>query len=111
MNNSDFEYDPAYLNALRELKIMACFGALSLLWTIGYCSLYAYQTVDQQGAQIPMTWGIPSWVVWGIALPWATSGLFTICFALFYIKEDDADLLAAEAAQYQSHAPSENPSS
>jgi len=91
-----FEYDPSYLNALRELYVMAGLWAVSLLWTAGYCGLFAYRSPDETEA-IAVVCGIPSWVMWGIAVPWTLSGLLTIWFALFYIKDDDADLLTAES--------------
>lgn len=91
-----FEYDPAYLNSLRELYVMVGIWAVSLLWTLGYCALFAYQSPDATEA-VSIVWGVPSWVLWGIAVPWGMGGLVTMWFALFFIKEDDTDLLAAEA--------------
>ena len=94
---STFEYDPAYINALRELYVMGRLWVASLVWSMGYCAIFAYRSPD---ANEPVTiiWGVPSWVMWGIALPWIASSVATIWFALFYIREDDADLLAAEAS-------------
>ncbi len=92
-----FEYDPAYINSLRELYVMGRLWVASLVWSMGYCAIFAYRSPD---ANEPVTiiWGVPSWVMWGIALPWIVSSVATIWFALFYIREDDADLLAAEAS-------------
>ena len=32
--------------------------------------------------------GFPSWVFWGIALPWLAANLFTFWFCLFRMKDD-----------------------
>ncbi|MBL4883649.1 MAG: hypothetical protein JKY95_03805 [Planctomycetaceae bacterium] len=93
--NSNFEYDPAYLNALKELYVMIGIWGVSLVWTVGYCGLFAYQAPGSTQA-IPVVWGIPTWVIWGIVLPWVTCGLLTAWFAMFYIKQDDADILAED---------------
>lgn len=114
MNNTSseagFEYDPAYLNALRELYVMLAFWGVSLLWTIGYCGLFAYRSADST-EPISIIWGVPGWAVWGIAFPWCVCGLFTICFSVFYIRDDDADLLAAEISPENVSMTAEGPAS
>ena len=97
---SHFEYDPAYLNSLRELYGMIAILAVSLIWTIGYCSIYAYQTTEPTSIIL----GVPGWVIGGIAVPWAICGLVTMLYALYYIKDDDADILALETPAAPSHS-------
>ncbi len=102
-----FEYDPSYLNALRELYVMGRLWVISLVWSMGYCALFAYRS-PEANEPVAIIWGVPSWVLWGIALPWGFCSVVTIWFALFYIKEDDADLLAAEALLEESLKKSES---
>ena len=33
--------------------------------------------------------GMPSWVFWGIMVPWALCALFTFWFAGFFMADDD----------------------
>ena len=62
---------------------------VSCAWVIGYCGLNAYAPTSESAEQIPMVWGFPKWVVWGIALPWIVSNLFTFWFCLFIMRDDD----------------------
>ncbi|MDE2835599.1 MAG: hypothetical protein OXM02_13940 [Bacteroidota bacterium] len=54
-------------------------------WTLGYCALFAYS--EEPPALI---WGLPSWVLFGIVLPWALATVFSIWYALVAIQDDDA---------------------
>jgi len=42
---------------------------------------------------------MPSWVVWGIAVPWIVADIFTVWFCFFYMKDDDLGLSPEELAQ------------
>ncbi len=101
------EHDPSYLNSLRELYVMGWLGVISMVWSIGYCALFAYRPADAN-EPVRIIAGIPSWVLWGIALPWGVCSVVTIWFALFYIKEDDSDLLQAEALAQKTPEKSES---
>lgn len=91
---STFEYDPAYLNSLREMRIMLSAWGTCLCWTIGYCWLAA-GSVSQTDGEAALMWGFPSWVTIGVIIPWILCGFFSVCFALFGIAEDDEDSTAS----------------
>lgn len=95
------QYDQSYLNSLRELKFVGVIGSLALAWTLIYGGWKGY-TSDPEAVDI--TLGMPSWVFWGIAVPWATTSLATLGFALFVLREDDDDLLEQEASVADSNA-------
>ena len=102
-SDQPIQYDPAYLNSLRELKFVIGIGALALAWTVTYGGLFGYAPdADSE----PLVMGMPSWVAWGIALPWAVTSLGTLLFAMYVIREDDDDLLESksEIAQTQQDA-------
>lgn len=42
-------------------------------------------------ASVPLVLGLPSWVFWGIAVPWFVASTFTIVYALFGIREEQHD--------------------
>lgn len=65
---------------------------LGCCWVVGYCAAFAFPSADGTGgSDAPSTIaGFPSWVVWGIAVPWIVINLFTIAFCLFILREDDA---------------------
>ena len=74
----------AFRRARREaLHILVAWG-ICMIWTIGYCAFFAYGFGD-----ISLLWGMPQWVVFGIALPWVIATLYSLWFALFYMKAED----------------------
>ena len=54
-----------------------------MIWTIGYCAFFAYGS-----AEIHLLWGMPRWVVFGIVIPWIITTLYSLWFALFYMKSE-----------------------
>ena len=77
----------AVTQSLREAKWIMVIWFLSSLWTIGYCWLYSYEPIDPTRIQI--VFGLPSWVFWGVAVPWLLTTLVSILFAIWGIQEDD----------------------
>lgn len=61
-----------------------------LLYTIGYCSIHGYQDPKE-----PLTFvlGIPSWVFWGVFLPWIVCVGITAWFAFAFMKDSDLEHL------------------
>lgn len=80
--------DPVYAHSKSEAKVILVIWGLSFLWTVPYCYFAGYQT-PQAPIELSLTFGIPSWVFWGVAFPWTVSGLLSIILCLFYIKDDD----------------------
>lgn len=72
----------------REMRIALIFWAVCAAWTIGYAKLFAYR-LPEEGESIALVLGMPSWVFWGIILPWTLATLFTIGFALFSMKDHE----------------------
>ncbi len=73
----------AFLHARREaLHILLAWG-ICMVWTVGYCALFAYES-----GEMSLLWGMPRWVVFGIVVPWVIATLYSLWFALFYMKED-----------------------
>ncbi|WP_145343981.1 hypothetical protein [Rosistilla ulvae] len=101
------EYDTSYLNSLRELKFVVVIGSIALAWTLIYGGWKGYSS-DPEAVEI--TLGMPSWVFWGIAIPWCVTSMATLGFALFVLREDDDDLLEQEA-QAQAEAASKEDAS
>ncbi len=74
----------AFRRARREaLHILMAWG-ICMIWTIGYCAFFAYGSGD-----VSLLWGMPRWVVFGIALPWIIATLYSLWFALFYMRAED----------------------
>lgn len=85
---SNAGYEPTFLNARREAIIITIIWVVAFLWTILYCAFTGYQeNVDPENLDLVM--GIPSWIFWGVGAPWLVADLFTLWFALIYMKDDD----------------------
>ena len=53
-------------------------------WTVGYCQFHAYEIPADKLTTI---FGLPSWVFWGVAVPWCFATTVSVLFALFFIKD------------------------
>ncbi len=87
--------------ALTETWIILLTWCVFCAWVLLVCC-DAYLTIDRRlpapelqeaeltsAALVPTVCGLPSWVFWGIAVPWASASVLTIVFALRGIREDD----------------------
>lgn len=89
--SSPVEYDPVFLHSRREAVIIFGVWIVALVWAVPYCYLNGYldsgARVDPESLRT--VWGIPSWVFWGIAVPWLAADVFTIWFCFCYMQDDD----------------------
>ena len=92
--SSKANYSPFYLQSLKELWVLIVGFSFFLAWSTIACYTIGYRAPEVVAAEI--TFGVPSWIFWGIALPWTAASLFTIWYALFFIQDDDAEFLAAK---------------
>ena len=83
------EYDPVFLHARREAIIIFSVWVLALLWAVPYCYLNGY--TSDFDVQIDTMLGVPSWVLWGVAVPWLLADIFTVWFCFCYMADDDLD--------------------
>ena len=90
-------YDPVFLHSRREAILIASAWAVGLVWAVPYCYLNGYGLPP---GEINTTFGVPTWLFWGILIPWIVADLFTAWFCFFYFVEDDLgeDRAGTEAA-------------
>lgn len=82
------EWDPVYLHSRREAILIFIVWLLGLLWAVPFCYFQGYVgNVDPQN--VPLILGMPSWLFWGIAVPWVVADLFTVWLCFFYMEDDD----------------------
>ena len=74
------------VHARREAVVAFGVWLTAGLWTIGYCGVFGY---GQEG-EIELISGIPSWVMWGVFVPWTLCTIVSSLLATFFIR--DADL-------------------
>ena len=90
-------YDPVFLHSRREAILIAGAWAVGLVWAVPYCYLNGYGLPP---GEVETTFGIPTWIFWGILIPWIAADLFTAWFCFSYFVEDDLgeDQAGAETA-------------
>lgn len=84
---SDPSEDPLYRSAKRELLVSAAIWFLALCWSVGYCARYGYHLKPEE---LKFVFGFPSWIFYGVVLPWGLSTLVSGAFAFGFMQ--DADL-------------------
>jgi len=76
----------SFRQSRKEFRFMLTTWVCFALWTGGYNALFAG---GRPGEPVVLVLGMPSWVVYGIALPWAVALAVTIWFAMVYMKDTD----------------------
>ena len=106
------EYDPVFVNSRREAIIIFFVWFVGLIWAVPFCYLNGYVD-DFDPENFSTTLGVPTWLFWGILVPWLAADVFTTWFCFCYMKDDDlgeakegtdieeeiAELHAADSAQ------------
>ena len=89
---NDFQFDemddPVVTHSLRESKTILMIWLIGFLWVVGYCYFFGY---PEPGESITIIMGMPSWVFWGVALPWVLATAANAWIALFGIAEDNLE--------------------
>ena len=94
--------DPLLRSARTEMKVAVIYWVVFAVWAIGLGKMLAYQK-HPEGEMVDMILGMPSWVFWVVMLPWFFATVFTIWFALRFMK--DHDLLADSGMNEDGAAP------
>ena len=84
MNESQ-ETLPRTLDASRRefIAIVITWCAFAA-WVIGYVAIRVY---PEDATQIGFYFGLPSWVFWGIGVPWLCATVFTVWFCLQAMRD------------------------
>ena len=77
-------------NSLRQSRRELWFILLTWLgfcvWVIAYCAVNGYHLNPEE---VSTVFGFPSWVFWGVALPWMFANVVTFWFCLRFLKNED----------------------
>ena len=76
----------SFRQSRKEFRFMVVTWVVFAAWTLTYNGLFAKGS-DEQPVEIVL--GMPKWVVFGVAIPWAIALALTVWFALFYMKDTD----------------------
>jgi hypothetical protein len=83
-----FELDPVFLNSRREAIAIFSVWFVCLLWAVPVCYTMGYGH-DVVPGEVPTVMGIPSWVFWGLMIPWLLADVATTWLCFRFIKDDD----------------------
>ncbi len=99
--------DPVVIHARREAWVILGAFVVFLMWSVSWCYLAGYPgPTDRPPAQV---FGIPSWVFWGVLVPWIAADVFALWFCFFFMADDplsdaesDGDAVADKTAECDS---------
>ena len=74
-------------HARREGLVILAAWALALAWSVGYSRLNGWY--GRPVGEIHLILGMPDWVFWGVAVPWAVCLAFTVWFCFRFMTDDD----------------------
>ena len=80
--------DPVYASSRREMWIIFAIWGIFCVWVVGYCKFNAFA---ESVGEVALLFGMPSWVFWGVAVPWIVATTFSIVFALFFMTDHDLE--------------------
>lgn len=80
--------DPLLVHARHEMIVAACVWFVSMIYSLGVCYIWGY---GRQAATLTFVLGFPDWIFWGVVFPWGLCTLFSIAFALFYMRDDELE--------------------
>jgi hypothetical protein len=79
-------FDPLVLHTRRETLVILVAFVVCMAWSLGCCYCFGYLGPDDGPAS--RLFGMPSWVFWGVAVPWLGADLFAVWFCFFFMVDD-----------------------
>ncbi|MFP6700711.1 MAG: DUF997 family protein [Planctomycetaceae bacterium] len=76
---------------LREVRIVVLLWLAGLAWTLVVVVGWGYVPVAERPEVPALILGIPSWVVWGLVVPWCLEVVAAWWFAVRVLADDDFD--------------------
>jgi len=83
-----------------ELRVIGLGFLVGMAWCIWWCYTQGYHL---PAGEVEKTFGLPSWVFWGILVPWLVSDIFIGWFCFAYMQDDPLGEAGDELAEDQPH--------
>ena len=83
----DRESREFFLRTRKEAIVAGGIWFVFFVWVVGVSYQMGYGTVDGSSVM-----GFPSWVFWGVFLPFIVATIVNCLYAFFYLKEEDEKL-------------------
>lgn len=83
--------DPVYRNSLRDARFGMTFWviATTFVCTTAYLTGYQREGKVLTEEDIRPIWGIPSWFLWSVMIPWVICSAVCVVYAGFLMTDDD----------------------
>lgn len=91
------EPDPVFLHSRSEALIIFLIWLATFAWTVPYCYFNGFGKIADS-SELQLVLGFPSWVFWGIGMPWLIADLLTIWLCFFRMTDDDLEPTAEQLA-------------
>jgi hypothetical protein len=80
----------SYRQARYEAIVVILIWAAALAYTVTYCWWHGYTTAEPPAAhEMEFVCGFPSWVFWGIIVPWLVCWVICYWFSYHFMRDDD----------------------
>jgi hypothetical protein len=92
--------DPVLRSAWPEALVVFALWGTAMVWSVGYCALFAYPAKEKLAAaarELTFVFGFPSWVFWGIVLPWVLCAAISFYISRFVMTNEDLGIDPDEA--------------
>ena len=88
-DSDDWELDPLFLQARREMWMVLGLFSISLIWTISAANWLGYQApLPADVDRLSLTWGMPTWVFWSVIAPWILLDVVAVWFCFYYMQDE-----------------------
>ncbi len=67
-----------------------------LVWSISWCYSFGYSAAES--GSVTSVMGIPSWVFWGVMVPWLAADVFAFWFCFYFMVDDPLGETGDESA-------------
>ena len=88
VNGEEETLAESFFQARRELWIMIGTWIVFAAWVTIAC--WKFGNVPEEG-EVPVVFGMPSWVFYGIGLPWVIATSWAIVFGARFMKDTDLE--------------------
>lgn len=73
-----------FIRTRREALCAGFIWVFFATWTIGACYFLGYLP-----DKVTFVLGIPSWIMWGVIVPWISAAIVNSLFAIFVLADDE----------------------
>ncbi|MDZ4783115.1 MAG: DUF997 family protein [Planctomycetia bacterium] len=77
--------DPVVRSSRREALWIFLIWCVTLIYCVTYCAAYGY---GRSAEELTFVLGFPSWVFWGVIVPWGVCTVLSAAFTWFVISDD-----------------------